>query len=74
MPSPRASVITFVKSPPSKLGSPVSKLHSIRLVMARASWPHKPTLSDKAGRLASVAPDLAAYVEELVDELLAEVT
>ena len=74
MSQPRPNVVTFVKSPPSELGSPVSKLHSIRLVMARASWPRKPTLSDKAGRLASVAPDMAVYVEALIDDLLADVS
>ena len=71
---PHATVLTFAKSPPSKLGSPVSKLHSIKLVMARASWPRKPTLSDKAGQLENVAPDLAVYVEQLIDDLLMEVS
>lgn len=74
MSQPRAIVVTFAKSPPSKRALPVSKLHSINCVMAHASWPRQPTLSDKAGRLASVAPDLAVYVETLIDDLLAEVS
>lgn len=68
------NVVTFAKLPPSKLGSPVSKLHSIRCVMARATSSERLTLSDKAGRLENVAPDLAAYVERLIDDLLAEVS
>lgn len=74
MRQPQTTVLTFAKSPPSRLGSRVSKLHSIKLAMARASWPARPTLSDKAGRLKSVAPDLAVYVELLIDDLLAEVS
>lgn len=70
----RPNVLTFAKLPLSELVSRGSKLHSITCVMARASLSTPPTLSDKAERLENVAPDIAAYVEKLIDDLLAEVS
>lgn len=70
----RWNVVTFEKSLISKPVSPVSKLHSIKPAMLRARLSEKPTLSDKAGRLASAAPDIAAIVEALIDDLLRDVS
>lgn len=70
----QAIVVTFEKLPPSKPVSLVSKLHFIKPAMLRARLPNGLSLSDKAGHLASVAPDLAVYVEALIDDLLADVS
>lgn len=70
----RPNVLTFAKSPPSKRVSPVSKLHSVRCVMARASLPASPPFVRKAARLHAAAPDVASIVETLLDDLLTEVS
>lgn len=69
----RPNVLTFAKLPSSKLGSRVSKLHSLKCVMAHASLPNSPRFLEKAARLHAAAPDVAAIVETLLDDLLAEV-
>lgn len=64
--------LTFSKSLPSKLGSKVTKLHSVDCAMAPASLRKSPFVQ-KAEQLDAVAPDIAAIVEELLDDLLLEI-
>lgn len=70
----RPVVLTFVKSPPSKPVSSVTKLPSNKCAMARAGLRSSPQFLSKAAHLHAVAPDMAAFVEELIDDLLAEVS
>ena len=70
----RSNVVAFVKSPPSKPVMPGSKLRSVTCVTARASWPASPPFVRKAARLHAAAPDVAAIVETLLDDLLTEVS
>ena len=69
-----SNILTFVKLPSSKLGSRDSKLHSVRCVMGPASLRSSPQFVRKAERLHAAAPDIAAIVETLLDDLLMEVS
>lgn len=65
-----ATVLTFSKSADSRRVSRNTKLNSLGCTMLRANWPSSPAFVDKARRLLAVAPDVAAIVETLIDELL----
>lgn len=65
-----ATVLTFSKSHASKRESRNTKLNSVACTMLRANLPSSPAFVDKAKRLHAVAPDMAAIVEQLIDELL----
>lgn len=68
----RSNIVAFVKSTPSGFASSVTKLHSARCVIAPGSLSKTPRFVAKAARLHAVAPDIAAMVEELLDEMLAD--
>ena len=70
----RNNVVAFVKSPNCAPKSSLTKLASVKCVMLRAGLPKSRRFGEKAERLQAAAPDLAAIVEELVDDLLAEVS
>lgn len=74
MPRIRRNVRPFGKSPTSNLGSNVSKLHSVPLLMSPSSSANWPPLARKAVRLQSARPDVAAVIETLIDRYLADVS
>lgn len=64
-------VIAF---PNSNIESRTMKLHSIKCGMLPANSLRLPPFAKKAVLLSATAPHLAEVVEELVDQLLAEVS
>lgn len=70
----RSNVLTFRKSSGFVAGSPSMNVGSIKCAMLRANLRNSLPVVDKAARLHAVAPDLASFVEDLIDDLLAEVS
>lgn len=70
----RPNVLAFKRSPGSRLELPATKLDSVRCEMLPAKYNGSRPFVAKAERLLAMAPDLAAIVEELLDELLSEVS
>jgi hypothetical protein len=70
----RANVVYFDKWRASMPPSSNTRLDSIRCVMARANLRTSPPVAEKAARLHAVAPDIAKIVEDMLDDLLAEVS
>lgn len=74
MDSQRRNNVLAFKSEGSKDGSRFSKIDSVKCVMVRARLRDSPAVAVKAERLHALAPKLAAIVEELIDDFLAEVS
>lgn len=74
MPQPRARILTFAKSPPPRLVSSVTKLPLLTSRRPRVPLRSSPQFVAKAARLHAIAPEAAAFVEELINDLLAEVS
>ena len=58
----------------SKANSPISKLDGVKCRMLRAPCSELPSVAKKAAQLHALRPDAASLLEELVDDLLREVS
>lgn len=71
----RPNVLDFVpRTSDSKERSVRSSLDFGKCAMARATLRNSPVVAEKVKRLQAAAPDLWKIVEELIDDLLSEVS